>query len=139
MTARSAHITRPGMRILIRIAAGFVTLIFVAAALGAVVYRTTYNVWPGQSASAWVHWCGRDYENFGGAPDSRQQMAATGPVRVRLVAQYPPLALSRQQLFAAITPQAQRDAVSPPLPCAMIIYLRTGPDSYQAYSLEGGL
>jgi hypothetical protein len=25
-----------------------------------------------------------------------------------------------------------------PTPCAMVVYLRTGPDEYQAYSLEGG-
>jgi hypothetical protein len=126
------------MRVLTRIGAASLAVAVVAAVVGAAWYRKTYNVWPGQSASAQVRWCSRDYENFGGAPDSRQQMSAQQRLPVRLVAQYPPLALSGQQLYAAVTPQAQRDAFSPPLPCAMIVYLRTGRDSYQPYSLEGG-
>jgi hypothetical protein len=57
---------------------------------------------------------------------------------IRPVGQYPLLALSRQQLFAAVVIGAQRATVSPPPLCAMVIYLRTGPDQYRAYSLEGG-
>ncbi len=29
-------------------------------------------------------------------------------------------------------------AVSKSLVCVMVVYLRTGPDEYRAYSLEGG-
>jgi hypothetical protein len=36
------------------------------------------------------------------------------------------------------TSAAQRLSVSPQLVCAVVVYLRTGPDQYQAYSLEGG-
>ncbi len=36
------------------------------------------------------------------------------------------------------TSAAQRLSVSPQLVCAVVVYLRTGPDRYQAYSLEGG-
>jgi hypothetical protein len=35
-------------------------------------------------------------------------------------------------------PESQRLPVSPPLACAMVVYLRTGPDEYQAYGLLGG-
>jgi hypothetical protein len=38
-------------------------------------------------------------------------------------------------LFA---PESTRLPVSPPLACAMVVYLRTGPDEYQAYGLLGG-
>ena len=53
--------------------------------------------------------------------------------------QYPPLGWwSRQELFAAATPKSLRLAVSKSLVCAMVVYLRSGPDEYRAYSLEGG-
>ena len=57
---------------------------------------------------------------------------------VRAVGQYPPLGWSRRALFGAAIPEPRRLPVSPPTPCAMVVYLRTGPDEYQAYSLEGG-
>jgi hypothetical protein len=57
---------------------------------------------------------------------------------IRPAGQYPPLGWSRQELFAAAIPPAQQASVNPPLPCTMIVYLRTGPDDYQPYSLEGG-
>jgi hypothetical protein len=134
---------RPGVarRILClapRYAAALLAMVVMAAGGAALGYRSTYNVWPGQSASARVHWCGRDYEDFGGAPDTWRQMSAQAPFPVRFVARYPPLAWARQELFAAVTPAAQRDSVSPPLPCAMIVYLHTGHDAYQPYTLEGG-
>ena len=57
---------------------------------------------------------------------------------IRPVGQYPLLAWSPQRLFAAVVIGAPRQSVSPPPLCAMVVYLRTGPDQYQAYSLEGG-
>jgi len=112
-------------------------LVVVAAAL-AFMYRITYNVWPGQAASGRVHWCGRDYENFGGPPLTWSQVSSQVRLPVRSVGKYPPLSWSGQELFAATTPLAQRDSVSPPLPCAVIVYLRTASDRYQPYTLEGG-
>jgi hypothetical protein len=85
-----------------------------------------------------VHWCGRDYESFSGAPQTQRQISSREHFVIRPVGQYPLLALSRQQLFAAVVIGAQRATVSPPPLCAMVIYLRTGPDQYRAYSLEGG-
>ncbi len=43
-----------------------------------------------------------------------------------------------RQLFAARIPDKQRFAVSPPTVCAVLVYLRTGPNEYQVYRLEGG-
>ena len=113
-------------------------LVVVAAGGFAVWYRQAYNVWPGQGASARVHWCSRDYESFGGLPQTWRQISAQERFPVYAVGQYPPLGWSREELFAATTSAAQRLPVSPPLVCAMVVYLRTGPDQYQAYSLEGG-
>jgi hypothetical protein len=128
-----------GVRRAIRLALALLVGVVVVAGFSAGVYRSNYNVWPGQGASARVHWCGRDYENSDGATMSWSDVVSqNAPFPVRLVGQYPPLAWSRQQLFAAVTPHAQRYSVSPPLPCSMAVYLRTGPSTYKAYSLLGG-
>ena len=120
-----------------RIARGVLALVIVAAGGFAVWYRQTYNVWPGQRASARVHWCGRDYETGGGA-QTWKQIASQERFSIQAVGEYPPLGWSRQELFAAVTPTAQRYSVSPPLPCAMTVYLRTGRNEYRAYGLLGG-
>lgn len=104
----------------------------------AVWYRQAYNVWPGEGASARVHWCGRDYETSGGRPQTWQQITSTAPLPVHAVGWYPPLGFSRQELFAPARPEALRLSASPPPVCATVVYLRTGPDEYQAYGLLGG-
>lgn len=95
-------------------------------------YRMYYNIWPGQDATARVHWCERDYQNDGGTPETWHQVAAETRFPVRGFGRYPPLGLPGQQLFAAIYPGAQASA------CATVVYVRTGPDRYQSYSLLGG-
>ena len=92
----------------------------------------------GPGASARVHWCGRDYESFGGPPQTWRQISSQQKLPIHAVGQYPPLGLPNQELFAAAIPTAQRLSVPPPMACTVVVYLRTGPDEYQAYSLEGG-
>lgn len=133
MTGVSASTAGHGTHFAARIAAGLLALAVVAA----IWYRQTYDVWPGQEASARVHWCGRDYENSGGPSKTWQQITSQERLPIRPVGRYPPLGRSRQELFAAVPP-AQRTSVSPPPPCPMTVYLRTGPDDYRAYSLQGG-
>ena len=79
-----------------------------------------------------------DYESFGGPPLGWQQVTSREPAPVHAVGRYPPLGWSRRELLAAAAPRSRRPAVSTPLVCAMVVYLHTGPDEYQAYSLEGG-
>jgi hypothetical protein len=95
-------------------------------------YRVYYNIWPGQDATARVHWCERDYQNDGGTPETWHQVGAETRFPVRGFGRYPPLGLPGQQLFAAIYPGAQASS------CATEVYVRTGPDRYQSYSLLGG-
>ena len=95
-------------------------------------YRAYYNIWPGQDATARVHWCVRDYQNDGGTPETWHQVTAESRFPVRGFGRYPPLGLPGQQLFAAVYPGAQ------PSSCATVIYVRTDPDRYQSYSLLGG-
>ena len=127
-----------GERFWIRVGKLAAALVVVAAGIFVLWYRGTYNVWPGQGASTRIHWCGRDYESFGGSPRTRQQISSQEHFLIRPAGQYPLLAWSPQELFAAVVIGAPRGSVSPPPLCAMVVYLRTGPDQYQAYSLEGG-
>jgi hypothetical protein len=97
-------------------------------------YRTTYNVWPGQGASGRVHWCGRNYQDAG-PPLTRQRAEAQAQFPpLRAEGSYPSLALSPDALFAATYSADQK----PVAVCATLVFLRTGPDSYKPYSLEGG-
>lgn len=130
MTGVSSSTAGPGTHFVARIAVGLLAVAVVAG----IWYRQTYDVWPGQEASARVHWCGRNYENSGGPLKTWQQITSQERLPIRPVGKYPPLGLSRQELYAA-TPAAQRTSVSPP-PCPMTVYLRTGPDDYRAYSLQ---
>ena len=134
MTGVSAGTVKPSTRLAARI------LILTVIAAGGITlwYRQTYNVWPGQGASARVHWCGRNYESFGGPPRTQQQISSQEHFLIRAVGQYPPLAWSPRELFAVSVTGATQTSVSPPPVCATVVYLRTGPDQYEAYSLEGG-
>jgi hypothetical protein len=95
-------------------------------------YRATYNVFPGQSADARVHWCNRNYDNYGGPALSLAQVEAGASWPVRVVGNYPPLALHRDQLLAEVYPGPHTYS------CAVAVYLRTGPDRYAGYELSGG-
>jgi hypothetical protein len=110
-------------------------LLTVVVAVGFTLwYRTTYNVWPVQGASGRVHWCGRNYQDAG-PPLTRQQAEAQAQFPpLRAEGSYPPLALSPDALLAATYPADQK----PVAVCATLVFLRTGPDSYKPYSLEGG-
>jgi hypothetical protein len=111
---------------------GLVTLISVAAGGFIFWYRAYYNVWPGQDATARVHWCERDYQNDGPPAETWRQVTAENRGPVRALGRYPPLGWPGQELFAALFTDPQ------PSSCATVIYVRTGPGKYQAYSLLGG-
>jgi hypothetical protein len=115
-----------------------VLAVMIVTALGlAVWYRATFNVWPAQSVSSRLRWCGRDYDDYGDPRQTLRQISAGRPYPVRPVGQYPPLAFSGQELYAAVVPEAERQAAGLHS-CATVVFLRTGPDAYQAYGLLGG-
>jgi hypothetical protein len=68
-------------------------------------------------------------------PQSWQQITSQERFPIHAVGQYPPLGWSRQDLFAAGSKQLS--ASLPPV-CAIVVYLRTGPNEYHAYGLLGG-
>jgi hypothetical protein len=132
MTAESTSTAISGARRGIQILA---IALAVAAAGIALWYRAVFHAWPGQQGSR-VHWWGRDY-GYSGPPETWAQITAEERLPVRPVGGYPPF-LPQHELFAARIPDRQRFSVSPPMVCAVLIYLRIGPDKYRVYSLEGG-
>src|SRR5271169_714882 len=126
MSGVSAITAIRGARFWIRVAQRAAAPVVVAAGICTLWYRGTYNVWPGQEASTRIHWCGRDYESFGGTPQTQRQISSQEHFLIRPVGQYPPLAWSPDELFAAVVIGAPRTSVSPPPLCAMVVYLRTG-------------
>jgi hypothetical protein len=89
MTGVSFIMSTRGARLGIRVASSVVALLFAGSCGLAVWYRQAYNVWPGQGASARVHWCGRDYESFGGLPRTWQQITVRESAPVHAVGQVP--------------------------------------------------
>ena len=132
MTAETATTAISGARRGIQILA---IALAVAVGCAAVWYRAAFHAWPGQQVPV-VHWCGRDYEYFG-TSETWAQITSQERLPVRPVGGYPPVG-PQHELFAARIPNKQRFSVSPPLVCAVLVYLRIGPNKYRAYSLEGG-
>jgi hypothetical protein len=127
MTAVSALMAMRGARFWIRVGSSVLALAIVFVGW----YRLVYNVWPGQGASARVHWCGRDYESSGGPVQSHRQISSQTSWPIRAVGLYPPLGWLRQELFAPVS-------ATPSAYCVTGIYMRIGPDKYRPYALLGG-
>lgn len=122
-----------------RLLAGVALLVLVlAAASGAVWYRGTYHLWPGQGVPPRIHWCGRDYDRGAGPAVSRAEVAralGTDPVVVMRV---PPIGPRHDLVAAATEREVRRREPSAP-GCATLVYLRLGPGRYLLYELQGSL
>lgn len=126
---------RPFRRIMTISLAVLIAAAFLYTGWNAVAYRLL----PGPATIGGLHWCGRDYVAPDGArPGTLAQIQATSPYPIEWVGGYPPLPFAGGQLYAAVTPDSKRNSVSPPLPCSMALYLRTGQNQYVAYTLSGG-
>jgi hypothetical protein len=113
--------------------AGIVAICLAGALFfGALLYRATYHVFPGMMPTV-VHWCGRDYETGQTSWSWAKVTSVEAPRQVRVVGSYPPIFGGRPLLAAPVA-----GPVPPGEPCAMGVYLRTGPGRYQPYGLEGG-
>lgn len=128
----SATAARQRPSLLSAVAYSVLTLVIIAAGGFALWYRAYYNIWPGQDATARVHWCERDYQDDGPPAQTWRQVSAGSRWPVRDVGRYPPLGFPGEELVAAIYPGAR------PSSCATVVYVRTGPGKYQPYSLLGG-
>jgi hypothetical protein len=131
MTGVSAIMAFRGKRLWVNVAR---TALAVAVVAGGFIvwYRAIYHGFPGQPVPS-VRWCGRDYQEDGPSQTWRK-ITALERSPIRAVGQYPPVVWWGQELFAV----SPRMVHGPGEPCAMVVYLRTGQDNYQAYVLEGG-
>jgi hypothetical protein len=107
-----------------------------AVFFAALWFRATYHFFPGLVPTV-VHWCGRDYETGDNGQQTWAQItAAERPRQIHVVGTYPPILGFSRPLLAPAAPGVRPPG--PGAPCAMVVYLRTGPGRYQGFSLEGG-
>ncbi len=119
---------------------GLLIVLVLVAAGGTLAYRAAYGSW--WRTPERLGYCGRTYlrerADFTRAEVSRNASAAalpgSSPYPLVDVATVPPVV--GRPLLAAVTPQAERQRLQ--LPCAMVVYLKTGSDAYTAYGLSGG-
>lgn len=114
-----------------------VTLLAVAATLDAYVAYGTPVWW---SNPARLHWCGRDYSRSTGSIE-RTDIPKAGllgdkPYPIRSIGRLPQLI--GRPILASVTPEARRHEVTPPIPCAMVIYLGSPSGRYVPYVIDGG-
>jgi hypothetical protein len=115
----------------------FVVVVVIAASLASwATYRTP--MW--WSAPERLRWCGRDYARAPVHVDRSHipegSLPGDAPYPVHRVGSLPPVV--GRPVIASVTPSARRHAISPPLPCAMVIYLRTSGSKYTPYVIQGG-
>ncbi|WP_217923978.1 hypothetical protein [Miltoncostaea oceani] len=113
-------------------------LVVLAGASGAVWYRATYHLWPGQGVPPRIHWCGRDYDRGPGPAVSHAEVARTLGADPVVVMRVPPLG-PRHDLVAATTEREVRRREPSASGCATLVYLRLGPGRYRVYELQGSL
>ncbi len=126
-----------GRRRIRQVAAIALVVVCIAVLVFSVWYRETYWVFPGQSASQRLHWCGRDYEAAPGPATTWREVSTQEPWPVHAVGLFPPLGFSKETLFASINPAIARTPGSV-TSCTTVIYVRLGPNRYQPYTLLGG-
>lgn len=110
----------------------------IIVALLAFTYRAAYGSW---NVPATVGYCDRSYRVADDgltmdevhAREKETSLPGDSPYPVVEVGHAPPL-LGRQ-IVAARTPEGRRDQQ---LPCAMVLYVKTGDDAYTSYELQGG-
>jgi hypothetical protein len=127
-----------------RIFGCFVVAVIISGGIvGTLAYRKAYGTWWGTPDR--IGYCGRTYGTDFSAVVSRAEIVSfkaalpgDPPYPVVTVARVPPIV--GQPLLAARTPDSARldSQGNSRLPCAMSVYLKIGPDSYNAYTISGG-
>src|SRR5262245_19648248 len=129
-----------GRRMMAGVAAGVAAALVLACFVGAAAYGAAYGTLAFWAEPQRISWCGRVYlpgreTVLTRAAVEHQRAALIGdqPYPLVRVATVPPVIGA--PVLASVTPQATRDRLH--LPCAMVVYLETGPDAYRPYVLSG--
>jgi len=123
-----------------RTAAVVVAVLVLAGLTGELVYRGAYGTFAWWSDPARISYCGRDYlpsamtVTHARIEHERAALLKDPPYPVVTVAKVPPVI--GRPLLASVTPEVRRAGSQ--LPCAMVVYLETGPDAYRPYVISGG-
>ena len=106
----------------------------------ALAYQQTYGAW--WQTPDRVSYCERTYRSS--TPglsldviknrESKTSLTGDPPYPVTTVGKVPPVV--GRPLLAPVTPAERRRQLD--VPCSMGVYLKTGPDTYTAYTLIGG-
>lgn len=117
-------------------------VVLLLAATMTLRFRTTWHMWPWQTAGDRVQWCGQDYVRDGAASRTLEQVRAEDKAAdVRSVDRYVGLG-DRPHVWAAPDREARRTAAGwqprkPRQPCASTVYLQVGDDRFTRYRLAG--
>lgn len=127
---------RPARRSVIRILSVSLVVLLVSAVIFAGWYRATFHAWPWSSSLPnRVTYCDRDYTGPGN-PVTWAEAGALEKGTIRKVGRNGVGALGWSIYANPLSEQAR--AGNPPLPCAMVVYLRTDDDRVAPYVLSGG-
>jgi hypothetical protein len=123
--------------------AGVVFLIGISLVLLLVFGRSLYSraefgTWDPNAMPQRIDYCDRRYEP--GGHFTRAQIDAQGNGLGVFSFRQVAMTASGAPIFAKPMPDSMRHATpySGPMPCAMTVYLKVGPDDYLAYGIEGG-
>src|SRR5437870_297164 len=99
--------------------------------------RSAFGTWDPTAQPARISYCGRTY--LPGDRVSRALIDSTGNGLGVFSFRQVGSTAGRTPFFAKPLPDSVRNRYAPPpLPCAMAVYLKVGPDDSVAYALSGG-
>jgi hypothetical protein len=121
----------------VRLLATALVVALVIAVLFTGWYRARFHAWPWPSSLPdRVTYCDRHYTGPG-RPVTQAEAGARENGAIRDVGHNGVGGLG-QAIYANPLSEQARAATAPPLPCAMVVYLRTTDDRYAPYVLSGG-
>lgn len=113
----------------------------VIAAVWIAYSRTVYGIWNPLSQPSRIDYCDRRY--YPGSPGlhvTRSQIDESGNGFMSLPLREVGMSPSGAAIYATPLSDSARHEYpnGPVLPCAMVVYLKVGPDDYIAYGISGG-
>ncbi len=127
---------RPVIKVVVLIASAIVTVAVFAVAPIAVYDRVTFGTFNVAGPPARIDYCGRRYYPGTGTltmPQVQTELARIGEDGLTEVGR----TVTGQPIVTHVMPESERARDHTNI-CTMVLYVRTGPDSYVPYGLSGG-